>query len=308
MSHLPVLLHEVIEIMGYKPGTIAIDATLNGGGHAREIIPRIMPSGMFVGIDWDKDILQQTEKDLRNAYAAYDQSRMKFIWSNYARVKDICSRESIPPVHALLADLGFSSVQIQNADRGMSFLQDGPLDMRYDIRSDCPAAHEVVNSFSKDALADIIFTYGEERHARKIAQYLVERRKQERIYTTRQLAALIEEILPRNRTQRIHPATRTFQALRIYVNGELDNIKTLLADGLKVLAPGGRMGIISFHSLEDRIVKQAFKAWEKEQQGNIMTKKPIIPTDEEIEKNPRSRSAKFRVFEKTRFKSPNTSE
>ncbi len=284
--------------MRYKPGMVAIDATVNGGGHAQEILTHIMPGGVFLGIDWDKNILQQTEKNLRNTYAAYDQSRITFVWSNYARVREICSQKSIPPVHALLADLGFSSVQIQDANRGMSFLQDGPLDMRYDVHSDRPAAHEVVNSFSKEALADIIFTYGEERHARRIAQHLVERRKQERIYTTHQLAALIEEILPRRKTQRIHPATLTFQALRIYVNGELDNVKTLLADGLQILAPEGRVGIISFHSLEDRIIKQTFRTWEKEQKGKIITKKPIVPTNEEIEKNPRSRSAKLRVFEK----------
>jgi len=296
--HLPVLLHEVIENMGYTPGMVAVDATMNGGGHAREIIKRIMPSGMFIGIDWDKEVLEQTESQIRTECASYDQSQLRFVWSNYARIAEVLKNEKIPAVDAILADLGFSSLQIEDARRGLSFLREGPLDMRYDIHSDKLPAYEIINSFSKEALADIMYVYGEERYARKIAQQIVEQRKKERIYTTRELAELIEHMVPRRHTKGIHPATRVFQALRIYVNGEFENIKKLLADGIQVLAPKGRMGIISFHSLEDRIVKQTFKLWEEEGIARVITKKPIISTDEEVNKNPRSRSAKFRIAEK----------
>jgi 16S rRNA (cytosine1402-N4)-methyltransferase len=296
--HLPVLLHEVIENMRYTPGMVAVDATMNGGGHAREIIKRIMPSGMFIGIDWDKEVLEQTESQIRTECASYDQSQLRFVWSNYARIAEVLKNEKIPAVDAILADLGFSSLQIEDARRGLSFLREGPLDMRYDIHSDKLPAYEIINSFSKEALADIMYVYGEERYARKIAQQIVEQRKKERIYTTRELAELIEHMVPRRHTKGIHPATRVFQALRIYVNGEFENIKKLLADGIQVLAPKGRMGIISFHSLEDRIVKQTFKLWEEEGIARVITKKPIISTDEEVNKNPRSRSAKFRIAEK----------
>lgn len=298
MLHLPVLLQEVIQGLSIKEGDSVIDATLNGGGHAREIIKRIMPSGMFLGIDWDKGIVEQTEQSLRKEFNAYPQDRMKFSWSNYADVKHICAREKISSADILLADLGFSSEQIDDPQRGLSFMHEGPLDMRYDRQSENPSAAQVVNSFSQEALGDIISVYGEEPHARKIARMLVKERKKERIYTTRHLTEIIEQTVPRRRWHCIHPATRTFQALRIYVNHEFDNVRALLQAVPQILISGGRIGIISFHSLEDRIVKQTFRKWEEEGIARIITKKPIIPTDEEIEKNPRSRSAKFRIAQK----------
>ena len=296
-THIPVLLHEVIEMFGCRPGMTMIDATTNGGGHAREIIKRIFPGGMFIGIDWDKGIIAQTEKQIRAEFSSYDQSRLKFVWSNYADISHICEKEKITSVDGILADLGFSSLQIETAERGMSFLREGPLDMRYDTSSRSPA-YEIVNSFSKEALADIIYTYGEEHYARSIAEMIVAERKKERIYTTRQLAELIERMVPQYKRGGIHPATRTFQALRIYVNGEFENIQKLLTDAPRVLAPQGRLGIITFHSLEDRRVKQGFKELADQGIGTITTKRPLIPKDEEIQKNPRARSAKLRVFEK----------
>lgn len=296
--HIPVLLYEVIEGLLIKDGDTAIDATLNGGGHAREIIARVMPHGMFVGIDWDRDIVEQTQRLLREEFAAYPQERMKFVWGNYADIAQICAHEMIPSVDVILADLGFSSQQIDDPQRGLSFMHEGPLDMRYDRTSDNPSAAQIVNSFSQEALGDIIRLYGEELYARKIARVLIEERKKERILTTRRLAEIIERIVPRRRWHCLHPATRTFQALRIYVNHEFDNVRALLQSAPQILAPGGRIGIISFHSLEDRIVKQTFKAWEREGIMRVLTKKPIVPTNEEIDHNPRSRSAKFRIAQK----------
>jgi 16S rRNA (cytosine1402-N4)-methyltransferase len=227
---------------------------------------------------------------------------MKFVWSNYADVENICMQEKILPIHAVLADLGFSSEQIDDPQRGLSFMHEGPLDMRYDRSSENISAAQVVNSFSQEALGDLISVYGEEPYARKIARVLIEERKKERITTTRRLTEIIEQIVPRRRWHCIHPATRTFQALRIYVNHEFENVQTLLRSAQNIVAPGGRIGIISFHSLEDRIVKQTFKAWEQDGIVHIITKKPIIPTDDETEKNPRSRSAKLRIAEMTKSK------
>lgn len=296
-THIPVLLHEVIEMLGCRPGMTVIDATTNGGGHAREIIKHIFPGGTFIGIDWDRKIIEGTEKELRAEFSSYDQSSLKFVWSNYADIQNVCKKEKIASVDAIVADLGFSSVQIEDAQRGMSFMREGPLDMRYDTSSRIPA-YEVINSFSKEALADIIYTYGEERYARTIAEKIVIERKKERIYTTRQLAELIEQMVPHYKRGGIHPATRTFQALRIYVNGEFENIQTLLTNAPQILAPQGRLGIITFHSLEDRKVKQGFKALADQAIGTIITKRPIVPTEKDIQENPRARSAKLRVFEK----------
>ncbi|MFA7201523.1 MAG: 16S rRNA (cytosine(1402)-N(4))-methyltransferase RsmH [Candidatus Paceibacterota bacterium] len=295
--HIPVLLHEVIETLKCIPGMTVIDATTNGGGHAREIIKRIFPGGVFVGIDWDREIIERTEKEIRTEFSSQDQSKLKFVWSNYADIQNVCEKEKITSVNAIIADLGFSSLQIESPQRGMSFMREGPLDMRYNISSRIPA-YEVINSFSKEALADIIHTYGEERYARAIAEKIVIERKKERIYTTRQLAELIEQMVPQYKRGGIHPATRTFQALRIYVNGEFENIQKLLTDAPSILAPQGRLGIITFHSLEDRRIKQGFKDLVDQGIGISITKRPLIPTEKDIQENPRARSAKLRVFEK----------
>ena len=295
--HIPVLLHEVIESLKCHPRMTIVDATTNGGGHAREIIQRIGPTGVFVGIDWDRGIIEQTERELRKEFSSYNQSQLKFVWSNYADIKRVFAKEKITSVDAILADLGFSSLQIDTPQRGMSFLREGPLDMRYDTSTRVPA-YEIVNSFSKDALTDIIRTYGEERYARAIAERIVTERKKERIYTTRQLAELIERMVPSYKKGGIHPATRTFQALRIYVNGEFENIQALLRDAPSLLALGGRLGIITFHSLEDKQVKHGFKELADNGIGRVVTKRPILPSESEIQNNVRARSAKLRVFEK----------
>ena len=296
--HTPVLLHEVIEGLHVRNGSRVIDATLNGGGHAREIISRILPNGFFLGIEWDQTILQRTQEDLRKEFSSYDQSRLQFVWSNYAQLEDICTQNHIECVDGLLADLGFSSHQIDDPNRGLSFMHDGPLDMRYDQSSDRPSAALIVNSFGEEAIGDILRVYGEEPYARKIAHAIVTERKHERFFTTRQFAELIERLVPRRRWQSLHPATKTFQALRIYVNGELDNLNTLLQIAPSLLASQGRIAIISFHSLEDRIVKHTFKQWEQQGIVRCITSRPIIPSAQELEQNPRARSAKLRVVEK----------
>lgn len=299
MNHNPVLLHEVIEALQGKPGDVVIDGTLDGGGHAREIIKRIMPGGMFIGIDADPTMIQKTSHELREQYVDVQPSALQFFHSNYENIPSILQSNALPHANALLLDLGFSSMQIDDPDRGMSFQHDGPLDMRYDRTTGDPASI-VVNTYSEQAIGDILMRYGQERYARKIARKLVEERKIERITTTLRLAKVIEMLLPRIPGKKsIHPATQTFQALRIYVNQEFEHIEKICSSFKDIMVSESRIAIISFHSLEDRMIKQVFSELEKEKKGYKVTKKPIIASQEEIDRNPRSRSAKLRVFHYT---------
>lgn len=292
MSHISVLLNEVLGLLDPKPGEFFIDGTTDGGGHAAAVIERVGPTGMFLGLDWDAGMVDRLRERFRNT-----KGKILLEHSNYAEVRKVMDRHKSPQADGLLLDLGFSSTQLEDA-RGMSFQKDEPLDMRYDTTADVPTAADVVNGLPEKELADMIYQYGEERMSRRIAKHIVEQRRKKKIQTTKDLADMVAGAVGKGYEKgRIHPATRVFQALRIYVNRELKNLETILADCGRIVKPGGRIAIISFHSLEDRIVKTRFKEMEKEGKGKILTKKPITATEEEIRQNPRSRSAKLRAFQ-----------
>ncbi|OGM91297.1 16S rRNA (cytosine(1402)-N(4))-methyltransferase [Candidatus Wolfebacteria bacterium RIFCSPHIGHO2_01_FULL_48_22] len=291
--HQPVLLHEIIQLLDVQKEDTVVDGTLNGGGHAKEILQGLGPGGTFIGIETDKRILETTKKEMPNPSDA----RTHFVHANYRDARAIMHKLGVTYADAILLDLGFSSHQIQDPSRGFSFQHDGPLDMRYNQSQGDPA-YVTINELSEKELADIMFAYGEERQSRKIAKAIVEHRKKERIIRTGQLKKIIGDVLGTKPWGKIHPATRAFQALRIYVNDELGNLAHFLETVPSLLAPGGRCAIISFHSLEDRMVKQSFRNFKKEGVIELLTKKPITPTVEESTANPRSRSAKLRGVKK----------
>lgn len=287
MDHVPVLLNEVVKVLDPKPGEFFIDGTIGGGGHAQEIAKRIAPGGTLLGIDRDLEALKRAREKF------YPNVKMFLVEGSYADIPEIIKQKKLGRADGLLLDLGFSTLQIEDARRGFSFMQDGPLDMRYGLEGETAA--EVVNSRSREELAEIFWKYGEEWQARKIADAIVKHRRKEKILTTGALKQAIEESVGRARG-RIHPATKIFQALRIYVNHELENLQTILMRLDGVMASEGRATIISFHSLEDRIVKNNFRSLAKSGKAIQITKKPIVPTREAVLKNPRSRSAKLRAI------------
>ncbi len=290
--HIPVLLHETIKFLDPKNGDFVIDATIGGGGHSKEILKLIGRDGKLFGVDWDENQIERA-KDALNTES---DARITLIKGNYGDLKETLAEKESGSADAVLADLGFSSDQLEYSNRGFSFSRDEPLDMRFDAVGNDMTAMEVVNSFREDELAEIIWKYGEERMSRRIAKAIVEARRKERITTTFQLIEAIASAMPRSfGRSHINFATRTFQALRIYVNSELKNLEKLLESLNEILKPGGRIVIISFHSLEDRIVKNYFKGLEKEGKMEILTKKPITASREELESNPRARSAKLRA-------------
>jgi 16S rRNA (cytosine1402-N4)-methyltransferase len=286
--HVPVLLAEVLSGLNPQPGDIFVDGTLGGGGHASALAEKIQPGGQVIALDRD--------------YAAIDAARnnlvalpIKFIHANYCDLPEVLTAENVNAVDGILLDLGLSSDQLSDASRGFSFDADGPLDLRFDTLSGEPAAR-LVNRLSAEHLADLIFHYGEERFSRRIGRAIVEARHHEPIHTSRQLAEIVRRAVPAvARQQRIDPATRTFQALRIAVNDELKSLEFALRRLPDVLKPGGRLAIISFHSLEDRRVKEAFR---DDPRLQVLAKKPITPHEAEIARNPRSRSAKLRIAER----------
>jgi 16S rRNA (cytosine1402-N4)-methyltransferase len=291
--HVPVLLIEAMEFLQVKAGSTIVDCTLGLAGHASEIVRRLGPKGTLIAFDRDPEALALAKEKLDHVCAE--------LGSEAPTVTLVGEAFSEAPLHVkaasvdgLLADFGVSSLQLDEASRGFSFMADGPLDMRMDTRRG-PTAAQVVNETKENELADLIYEYGEERRSRRIARAIVWGRQ---ITTTGQLARIVASAAPAMKQDRIHPATRTFQALRIYVNRELDEIKALLEAAPKLLKPSGRLAVISFHSLEDRIVKDSLR--EGAQQGiwTILTKKPVVANEEEIERNPRSRSAKLRAAER----------
>lgn len=292
--HIPVLLQEVIRMLELQKGDRVVDGTLGGGGHASEILKKIGSDGIFVGIEWDSGILEETKKNLSKTPLC-ERNGCRFVWGNYKDIGDILKRLKIGTVNAILVDAGFSSFQVDDPERGFSFQKDGPLDMRYNQREGISAS-AVVNSFAEEALADILYVYGQEHMARKIARVIVQERKKHKIMRTGELKKIVEQVLGAGRRSGIHAATRVFQALRVYVNDELGNLQSFLGELPLVLAPGGRCAVISFHSLEDRAVKQAFRDFKNKNGWEDLTKKPITPSVEEIMENPRSRSAKLRVI------------
>lgn len=296
MPHIPVLLQEVIQMLNPQKGNTIADGTLGAGGHAREIIKCIMPKGVFLGCDKDNAMLQQTKEEIEKAFGEYKEN-IHCVLGSYKDMVEIAQKNNIGHFDGVLLDLGFSSWHIDESKRGFSFQKDEPLDMRYD-QSQETTAEMVIQLMPQKDLADIIWEYGEERFSRKIAAAIVERRKKMSIKTTADLVEIITNALPAHlRHGRINPATKTFQALRIYVNDELGALKDFLDTILEYMNPESRVAIISFHSLEDRIVKQTFREWEKQKKVRRITKKPITPQDTEIKQNPKSRSAKLRVIE-----------
>ncbi len=285
--HTPVLLDEAVQLLAPVDGGIYVDGTLGLGGHTEKILQSCTPSGRVIGFEWDDNALELATKRLTpfgRRYSAQHRS--------YSEIMDGLNEMGIHRVDGLLLDLGVSSLQFDNATRGFSFQADGPLDMRMDRRRH-PSAEEIINNFSKDDLADIFYYFGEERQARRIASHIVAERGKERIKTTSHLAHIIAGAIPRKfHPRKIHVATKVFQALRIAVNKELDNLTTVLNFITEILKPGGRICIITFHSLEDRLVKWKFK---DNPLLHVLTKKPVTPSNEEIKMNPRARSAKLRA-------------
>ena len=291
--HVPVLLHEAIEFLNVRPGGLYVDCTLGMAGHASEIARRLGPTGRLIGFDRDPQALELAKVKLARAVNEMGSMapRIDLVGEAFGSIARHVERGS---ADGILADFGVSSLQFDEAHRGFSFQADGPLDMRMDTRAGLTAA-QVVNEASERELADLIYEYGEERRSRRIARAIVRGRP---VTTTGQLARIVATAAPAMKQDRIHPATRTFQALRIRVNSELDEIRTLMKESPGLLKTSGRIVVISFHSLEDRIVKDSLRDEAKSGVWEILTKKPVIAGEEEVERNPRARSAKLRAAEK----------
>jgi 16S rRNA (cytosine1402-N4)-methyltransferase len=285
--HRPVLLKEVIEWMNVEKNKNYVDCTIGEGGHAREILKRNGPNGKVLGIEIDSDLYKKLKRE--------NLERLILANDSYSNLKEIVKREGFKEIYGILFDLGISSWHIEKSLRGFSFLRDEPLIMRYDNSKNF-WAEKIINQWPENEIERILKEYGEEKFAKRISREIVKFREKKPIKTTFQLVEIIKRAVPSfYRQKRIHFATKTFQALRIAVNNELENLKIALPQAIDVLEKGGRLLIISFHSLEDRIVKLFFKEKEKEGKIKILTKKPIRPSKEEIKQNPRSRSAKLRV-------------
>jgi len=287
MAHLPVLLEESVRGLRIRRDSLVIDATADGGGHASEFLKKLGRRGKLILLDWDPEMISILRKKFGN------EGRVRIFHLNFQDIRKLGESKIRPG--AIFFDLGLSSLQLDAPGRGFSFQRDEPLIMRFDPLSG-PTAAEYLARANKDELAEVIWKYGEERAARKIAEAIVRSRHQREIKTTADLRRIIEKVLPRR--GKIHPATRTFQALRIYLNGELRNLEQGLENGFEILKPGGRMAAISFHSLEDRIVKNFFKDRMRAGVAGLVTKKPLLPSALEIFENPRARSAKLRILEK----------
>jgi 16S rRNA (cytosine1402-N4)-methyltransferase len=293
--HVPVLLKEAIEYLQVRPGSTILDATLGLAGHAEQIVRRLGPAGSLIGFDRDPQALALAKERLDHVCEELSEQA--------PAITLIGEAFSAAPLHiapgsldGLLADIGVSSLQLEDASRGFSFMADGDLNMLMDPRCG-PTAEQVVNEASERELADLIYEYGEERRSRRIARAIVRGRP---IATTGELARIVAQAAPTMKHERIHPATRTFQALRIHVNHELDEIKALLEAAPKLLKPSGRLVVIDFHSLEDRILKDSLRDGAQKGIWTVLTKKPVTPGEEEVDRNPRARSAKLRAAERTK--------
>ena len=307
-KHIPVLFHEIMDIMAPQPGEVFVDCTLGGGGHSRGFLERMGDDGRLIGIDQDTNALQAAGANL-----AEFGDRVTYVHSNYNNLDEILNTYAPDGVDGILFDIGVSSHQLDEKDRGFSYMQDAPLDMRMN-QSQKFSAWDVVNTYSEDELHRIIKEYGEERWAKRVAQFIVEFRKEKPVETTGELVDIIKRAIPKGaREEGSHPAKRTFQAIRIEVNDELGVLTRTISVAAKHLKKGGRLGIISFHSLEDRIVKDQFRylasdcicppelpfcQCDKVSEVKILTRKPVTATKEELEANSRSKSAKFRAVVK----------
>lgn len=298
MPHIPVLLDEALALLDPKPGESFVDATLGNGGHAAAILKKIAPRGKLLGIDCNKDAIMKTKKKFQKEIRS---GLFIAAEGNFADILKIARRNRLSRPNGIIADLGMSSEELEESERGFSFQKDEPLLMTYSANPGANAltAEKIVNAFSENELANIFHEFGEERYAKRYARAIVSSRGQRPIRTSGRLAKIIEFQAPRGRNRsRIHPATRIFQALRIAVNNELNNLECLLRDGFNLLGENGRLVIISYHSLEDRMVKRAFKEKALTCAANLLVKKPVRPSIDEIRRNPRSRSAKLRAIQK----------
>ncbi len=306
-KHVSVLLNETIDSLKIKPDGIYVDGTLGGGGHSFEILSRLGKNGRLIGIDRDTEALDAARKRLSSF------SNVTYVHSNYKEIKHILSSENLENIDGAVIDLGVSSYQLDCTERGFSYMDDAPLDMRMDKASSF-SAYDVVNTYSEKALTEIFYNYGEERFSKRVAQLITQTRETKPIETTLELVEIIKKAIPEKFRQKgSHPAKRVFQAIRIEVNAELEPLKDALCDFFDALSSGGRLSVITFHSLEDRIVKKVFASFQQgctcpkdfpicvcgnKPRGKVITTKPILPTEEEIEINKRSKSAKLRVVEK----------
>ena len=290
--HEPVMVAEVLEHLAPARGGVFVDCTVGYGGHTRAMLDA--GTSRVIGLDRDPDTLRQAAAAL-----ASEESRVELVHSDYRRLDEILDARGITGVDGILADLGVSSMQLDEAGRGFSFRRDEPLDMRMD-RSSGLTASEMIRDADERTLADVIYEFGEERHARRIARAIVEARDRSAVDSTGRLAEVVRRAVPRKGYSRIDPATRTFQAVRIWVNRELEGLDVFLTQAARRLRPGGRMAVIAFHSLEDRIVKHTLRSLQAT--GDIgltiRTKRPVVPSEAEVERNPRARSAKLRVAER----------
>ena len=293
--HFAVLKKEVVDLLFPGPNENLIDCTLGEGGHSLAILEKIKPEGKILAIDWDEQMIMRFKEKIRNLK---EEENFIIVCSNFSNLKEIAKKNNFKP-DLILIDLGFSSWHLEESKKGFSFKREEPLDMRYSQKENDLTAEKIINGFSKDDIEKILKEYGEEPFASKIALQIIKERKNREIKSTFDLVEIIKKAVPdRYRRKKIHSATLTFQALRIFVNRELENLKKALSDSLEILGPGGRIAVISFHSLEDRIVKKNFQEKEKQKIIKILTKKPITAGKEEIKTNPRSRSAKMRVAKK----------
>ena len=306
-NHVSVLLNECIENLNIKPDGIYVDGTMGGAGHSLEIVKKLSEKGMLIGIDRDEEALAVAKERLKEF------NNVKYVHDNHDNIDEIIKNLNIKGIDGILLDLGVSSYQIDEKTRGFTYMDDGPLDMRMD-KSQKLTAEYIVNNYKKQDLARIIFEYGEEKFSRKIARNICEYRKNKKIETTGELVKIIEKSIPgKFREKNSHPAKRTFQAIRIEVNNEIEPLYNTIKNSITALNSKGRLCVITFHSLEDRMVKKAYVDAEGKctcpkdlpycvcgnvSLGKIITKKPILPTEKEMQENSRSRSAKLRVFEK----------
>lgn len=312
-EHEPVLLAECLEGLAIKPDRIYVDCTAGGGGHSSAILRNLDAKGKLISFDRDTDALETANRVLTETSDMLGGRNFQLIHASFANLKDGLEKVELTVVAGILADLGVSSWQLDEASRGFAYMKDGPLDMRMDTSGGETAA-DLVNHISEQALKDILSRYGEERYAGRIARRIVERREERPFIRTLELSDVIRAALPaKARNEDQHPAKRSFQALRIAVNNELGELESMLEQAIEVLEPGGRLAIISFHSLEDRIVKEAYRKWEdpcicprglplcvcgREPLGKAIGRKGVSASPEEISRNPRSRSARLRVFER----------
>ena len=293
IEHISVLAEKLTELISLPTDGIMVDGTLGHGGHSLLFGQKLGPDGLLLGFDVDKNCIERAQSTLSSL-----QCQVKIFCENFAKMGEVLPQNGIEKVDMILADLGFCSAQMGDKERGLSFQENMPLDMRLDYRISLTAA-DIVNGYDENRLADVIFQFGQERASRRIARHIVDQRKRQKILTTAHLAALVCQALNQpvqgRRQKKTHPATKTFQALRIEVNSELQCLTDLLSAAPDLLRKGGKIAIISFHSLEDKIVKEDFKSKGKAGVYEIMTPKPLVASKDEVEMNPRARSAKLRI-------------